>query len=118
MNSKIVNLYPNPSSPAVNLGESASTVNMKMLTVSSSVVQLTDGGYTFGQNTKYVTLDVQDNDVYVTYTGETPSASLGHILYAGNSYTWSVQTAKSAKFLRVGTTAGTDGVIGASQFTD
>ena len=114
MNSKIVNLYPNPTSPAINLGETDATVNMKMLTVSSSVVQLTDGGYTFSGNTKYVTLDVQDNDVYVTYTGETPSASLGHILYAGNSYTWSVNTAKNAKFIRV----GGDAVIGASQFTD
>ena len=114
MNSKIVNLYPNPSSPAINRGETSATVNMKMLTVSSSVVQLTDGGYTFGQNTKYVTLDVQDADVYVTYTGETPSSSLGHRLYAGRSYTWSVNTAKNAKFIRV----STDAVIGASQFSD
>jgi len=114
MNTKIVNLYPKPTNPAIDQGETSDTVNMKMLDVSSSVVQLTDGGYTFSKNTKYVSLDVQDNDVYVTYTGETPADDLGHILYAGNSYTWSVQTAKNAKFIQV----GGDAVIGATQFTD
>ena len=104
MNSHITNLYPKPTA-----GVSA----MKMLTVSSSAVQLTDS-YTFDGKTKYITLDVQDNDVYVTYTGETPSASVGHILYAGNSYTWSVATARAAKFIRV----GNDAVIAASQFTE
>jgi hypothetical protein len=104
MNSHITNLYPKPTS-----GVTA----MKMLTVSSSVVQLTDS-YTFDTRTKYITLDVQDNDVYVTYTGETPSASVGHILYAGNSYTWSVATARAAKFIQV----GSDAVIAASQFAE
>lgn len=105
MNSHITNLYPKPTS-----GVTA----MKMLTVSDSVVQLTDS-YTFDDKTKYITLDVQDNDVYVTYTGETPSATVGHILYAGNSYTWSVATARNAKFIRVG---GSDAVIAASQFAE
>jgi hypothetical protein len=104
MNSHITNLYPKPTS-----GVTA----MKMLTVSNSVVQLTDS-YTFDDKTKYITLDVQDNDVYVTYTGETPNASKGHILYAGNSYTWSVATARAAKFIRV----GGDAVIAASQFAE
>jgi azurin len=104
MNSHITNLYPKPTS-----GVTA----MKMLTVSSSPVQLTDS-YTFDTRTKYITLDVQDNDVYVTYTGETPSASVGHILYAGNSYTWSVATARAAKFVQVGNGA----VIAASQFAE
>jgi hypothetical protein len=104
MNSHITNLYPKPTS-----GVTA----MKMLTVSNSVVQLTDS-YTFDDKTKYITLDVQDNDVYVTYTSETPSASKGHILYAGNSYTWSVATARAAKFLRV----GGDATIAASQFAE
>ena len=105
MNSHITNLYPKPTS-----GVTA----MKMLTVSSSPVQLTDS-YTFDTRTKYITLDVQDNDVYVTYTGETPSASVGHKLYAGRSYTWSKKAAENAKFLRTGST---DAVIAATQFTD
>ena len=86
---------------------------MKMLTVSSSVVQLTDS-YTFDTLTRYIVLDVQDADVYVTYTGETPSASVGHRLYAGRSYTWSKKAAENAKFIRT----GTDAVIAATQFTD
>lgn len=104
MNSRVVNLYPKPT---------AGVTAMKMLTVAGSVVKLTDS-FTFNDNTKYVTIDVQDNDVYVTYTGETPSATVGHILYAGNSYTWSKQAAMAAKFIQVGST----GVIAASEFTD
>ena len=104
-NSFVVNLYPKPNP---NAG------NMKMLTVSSSVVKLESGGYTFDKDTKFIVLDVQDNDVYVTYNNnETPSATVGHILYAGNSYTWDIRTAKAANFIRV----GGDAVIAASQFT-
>lgn len=107
MNSKVVNLYPKPN---------GDVTAMKMLTVGGSVVKLTDS-YTFHENTKYVTLDVQDNDVYVVYTsGDTPSNTTGHILYAGNSYTWSKATAMAAKFVEAGTSA--PAVIAASQFTD
>jgi hypothetical protein len=88
---------------------------MKMLTVADSAVQLTDGGYTFSNISRYVTLDVQDADVFVTYTGETPSGTVGHRLYAGRSYTWSVNSANAAKFIRTGSTSA---VIAASQFTD
>jgi len=104
-NSLVVNLYPKPNSSAGN---------MQMLTVSSSVIKLESGGYTFHKDTKFVVLDVQDNDVYVTYNNnETPSATVGHILYAGNSYTWDIQTARAANFLAV----GGDAVVAASQFT-
>jgi len=104
-NSLVVNLYPKPNSSAGN---------MKMLTVSSSVIKLESGGYAFHEDTKFVVLDVQDNDVYVTYNNnETPSATVGHILYAGNSYTWDIQTAKAANFIKV----GGDAVVAASQFT-
>ena len=107
-NSLVVNLYPKPNSSAGD---------MKMLSVtttpSGGFAKLTDG-YTFHQDTKFVVLDVQDNDVYVTYNNnQTPSATVGHILYAGNSYTWDIQTAKAANFLSVGGTA----IIAASQFT-
>ena len=104
-NARVSNLYPSPT---------GGVTAMKMLTVSSSAVQLTDGGYTFSNLTRYVTLDVQDADVYVTYTGETPSDTVGHKLYAGRSYTWSLNAATKAKFI----SDGTDAVIAATQFTD
>jgi hypothetical protein len=102
MNSKVVNLYPriNPD-----------MADMQMLSVTTS------SNTTFGafqDTTRYVSLDVQDNDVYVTYDGENPSGTLGHILYAGNSYTWHKETAKAAIFNSVGGTT----VIAASEFTD
>lgn len=108
-NSLVVNLYPKPNP---NAG------NMKMLSVSTSPTngkaKLTDSGYTFDQDTKFVVLDVQDNDVYVTYNNDQlPAANVGHILYAGNSYTWDIQTAKAANFVSVGGTA----IVAASQFT-
>ena len=105
MNSRTTNLYPTPTS---------GVTSMKMLTVSSSVVKLTDS-YTFDTLTRYIVLDVQDADVYVTYTDETPSASVGHKLYAGRSYTWSKKAAENAKFIQTGST---DAVIAATQFTD
>ena len=105
-NSRVSNLYPSPT---------GGVTAKKMLDVDDSVRQLTDGGYTFSTLSRYVTLDVQDADVYVTYTGETPSATVGHKLYAGRSYTWSVNAAVQAKFLRTGSVTA---VIAASQFTD
>jgi hypothetical protein len=102
MNSHITNLYPKPTQQVTA---------MEMLTVSNAVKQFATS---YSDRTKYITLDIQDNDVYVTYTGETPSATVGHILYAGNSYTWSKATATAAKFIRV----GGDAVIAASEFTE
>jgi len=102
MNSKVTNLYPriNPN-----------MADMQMLSVS------TTGNTPFGafdKDTLYVSFDVQDNDVYVTYDGENPDANLGHILYAGNAYTWHVETAKVAIFNAVSGTA----IIACSEFTD
>ncbi len=85
---------------------------MEMLSVGTGAA--TSFQTTYDTRTRYIVLDVQDNDVYVTYTGETPSATLGHILYAGRSYTWNVETAQAAKFLSVGGTA----IIAATEFTD
>jgi hypothetical protein len=101
-NSRVTNLYP-----AIN----PDMADMQMLSVTTSSNSVFG---TFQDTTRYVSLDVQDNDVYVTYDGENPSASLGHILYAGNAYTWHIDTAKAAKFNSVGGTA----TIAASEFTD
>ena len=102
-NSSVSNLYPFVNN---------SVDNMEMLSVGTGAVATFQT--TYNQRTRYIVLDVQDNDVYVTYTGETPSATLGHILYAGRSYTWNVETAQAAKFLSVGGTA----IIAATEFTD
>jgi hypothetical protein len=102
-NSRVSNLYPYVNN---------SVDNMEMLSVGTGAVATFQT--TYNQRTRYIVLDVQDNDVYVTYTGETPSATLGHILYAGRSYTWNVETAQAAKFLSVGGTA----IIAATEFTD
>ena len=102
-NSRVSNLYPYVNN---------SVANMEMLSVGTGAVATFQT--TYDTRTRYIVLDVQDNDVYVTYTGETPSATLGHILYAGRSYTWNIETAQAAKFLSVGGTA----IIAASEFTD
>ena len=102
-NSRVSNLYPFVNN---------SVDNMEMLSVGTGAVATFQT--TYNQRTRYIVLDVQDNDVYVTYTGETPDDDLGHILYAGRSYTWNVETAQAAKFLSVGGTA----IIAATEFTD
>lgn len=106
MNSKVTNLYPvvNPS-----------VSSMEMLTVNLDGT-VTEFATTYDQKTRYITLDVQDANVYVTFTGETPSSSVGHILYAERSYTWNKQTAEAAKFKCVSTS--TSAVIAATEFTD
>ncbi len=104
-NSYVTNLY---SKPTVG-------VNDQTLTVSNSAVQF---GTAFNKLTRYIVLDVQDADVRVTYDGDTSgdvSATNGHLLFAGRSYTWSKQAAQAARFFRDG---GTDAKIHASEFTD
>jgi hypothetical protein len=105
MNSRTTNLYPKPT-PGVTA--------MEMLSVDSTSVQHTFAT-TYNRLTRYVVLDVQDADAYVTYTGENASDTVGHRLFAGRSYTWAVETAQQAKFVATGSTTS---VIAASEFTD
>ncbi len=99
-NSNVVNLYPVPTKG----------VNDQTLTVSNSVVQLSS----FDELTRYIVLDVQVADVRVTYDDSAPTASNGHIVFAGRSYTWAKETAEAAKFFRDGSA---DATIHASEFT-
>ena len=103
MNSRTSNLYlgnPNPNATNQNL------------TVSNSTVSLT-APHT---DTDYVIIDVQDNDVYITFDGTTPSASNGHVLPDGQGLlVISANAARVAKFIRA---TGSDGVIHATQFVD
>lgn len=105
MNSRVRNLYPKPT-PGVT--------SMQMLDVDSTSVQhqLTSP---FNTLTRYLVLDVQDNDAYVTFTDESASATVGHRLYAGRSYTLDADTARLAKFVSTGSVTS---VIAATEFTD
>ena len=102
-NSRSTNLYPKPVA-----GHTDQTLT----------VDDTAGGKqfsAFSANCKYVVLDVQVADVRVTYDGSPPTSTNGHILFAGRSYTWAVETARAAKFIEDTTT---DATIHASEFTD
>ena len=83
------------------------------LAVSSSPVQLS-AGLSYHGDTKYIFIDVQNQDVIVTFDGSTPSTSNGHVLSVGYRAFWHVNTARAAKFIRAG---GSDGAVHASQFS-
>ena len=111
-NSFVTNLYPIPSG----------TANDHRLTVDATAggVQFSDSGKddnanAFDSLTKYIAMDVQDADVFMTFDGSAPTTSNGHKLYAGRSYTLSKEAAVKAKFIRSGSTSAK---IHASQFTN
>lgn len=101
MNSHITNLYPVPNG----------TVAGENLAVSTSAVQFA----ALDSDSKYAMIDVQDDSVYVTFDGSTPSATNGHLLLKEQGLiVLQAQTAKAAKFIRV----TTDAVVHISQFCD
>ncbi len=69
----------------------------------------------FDSGTKYIAMDVQNADVFVTFDTSAPTTSNGHKLFAGRSYTFSTDAAVKAKFIQAG---GTSAIIHASQFTN
>lgn len=103
MNAFITNLYPIPT-PGIN---------DQRLTVDNTAggVQLS----AFSDTTKYLWLDVQDADCFVTFDGSAPTTTNGHKLYAGEKYIWNKVAARSAKFIRSGATSA---IIHASEFTN
>ena len=117
-NSFVTNLYPKPTD-----GTSLRKMNVDSTSAAHTILgdsTINDGSDTAGSTsfnslTKYVVLDVQDADVFVTYDGTTPGADYGHRLYAGRSYTWSKVAAIKAKFVATGSTTA---VIQSSEFTD
>lgn len=100
-NTFAVNIYPVPTTGGVD----------ERLAVSSTAVEFATT-WENGSN-KFVVLDIQGANVMVTFDGSTPTASNGHILYVGESYTWHVKTADAAKFIR----QASDATIHASPFT-
>jgi hypothetical protein len=92
-NVRVTNIYPlkvNPDTPGNPIDQA--------LTVSGAVVSFAP----FQERTTIVTFDVQFADVRVRFGADDPTAVLGHVLYAGQSYTWSKQQAAAAKFIAIG----------------
>lgn len=110
-NSNVVNLYPVPNR---TIGDRVLTVGASATTLLTTADLSGNTASSFDDETRYIVLDVQDADVRVTYDGVAPTGSVGHILFAGRSYTWAVETAKVAQFIRDG---GTSAKIHASEFT-
>jgi hypothetical protein len=114
-NSYITNLYPRPTENTRLRKLAVPTNANKQLEADGTQVTPNAGAAgNFNSLTRYVVLDVQDNDAYVSYDGVDAAAGAGHRLYAGRSYTWSKKAAQSAKFLAISGTAN----IYASEFTD
>lgn len=97
-------LYPYPAAA------SGANTASQSLTVSTSAVAI---GTAFPATTDMVTFDVQTNTVRARWDGTDPTSTVGHILYAGNSYTWSRSQFNAAKFIRI-STATADATIFAS----
>ena len=103
MNSHITNLYPQPNGTVA--GE-----NLSCATTGTGAQFAT-----FNSNTKYVIIDVQDNNVYGTFDDTALTATNGHVLVKDNPLiTLSANAGKAAKFLGI---SGT-GIVHVSQFVD
>lgn len=101
-NSLIVNLYPSPTGEAD-----------ERLAVSTAAVSLT-AAWTESK-TKYVLIDVQGDDVMVTFDGSAPTSTNGHLFKKSTPpFLWHKNTARLAKFIR---SASTDASIQATPFT-
>jgi len=102
MNSRISNLYignPNPNGTPENLAVAGSEVSLAALHI----------------DTDYVLIDIQDNNVWVTFDNTTPSASNGHLLVKEQGLiVLSKNAAKAAKFIQVSAAA----VIQSTEFVD
>ena len=88
-----------------------SPVASQSLTVSTAAVAPT--GFTASPDVdgvNYVTFDIQTNSVRVRWDGTDPTGTVGHVLYAGSAYTWSVSQFNASKFIRI-STATADAVI-------
>lgn len=60
-----------------------------------------------------VALDIQGQTVRVRWDGTDPTSTVGHILYAGQAYTWATNQFNASKFIRI-STASADATIFAS----
>lgn len=113
MFSQIRALYPLPA--RINSGGVNSAVADQSLTVSTASVPAT--GYTEasagGGAVLLVTFDVQTSNVRCRWDGTAPTSTTGHLLYAGQGYTWPTGQYNAARFIR-DTAASVDATIFAS----
>lgn len=91
-------------------GTSTQATGQQLTVTSTATVQFS----AFNKLTTCVVLDIQTANTYCTFDGTTPSATSGHILYAGSAYTWSTAAATFAKFVATTTTNAT---VYCSEFT-
>lgn len=89
----------------------SSATASQSLTVSTAAVGFATS---FNANTNIVDFDVQDSAVRVRWDGTDPTSTVGHILPAFTGYSWDVQRAAAAKFIRI-STASSDATIFASE---
>lgn len=112
MQSQINVLYPLPAY------EASAPVTSQATVVSTAAVSPT--GYTSdtgGGGVALVTLDIQVSNLRVRWDGVAPTATVGHLLFAGTNYTWSVSMYNAAKFIR-DTAASVDGTVFASPLSN
>ena len=104
MNSRTSNLYIG------NVNPNGTPENLSVPTTGTGVAFAT-----FHTDTDYVLIDIQDNNVYVTFDGSAPTASNGHLLVKEQGLiVLSKNAAKAAKFLAIGSAA----VIQSTEFVD
>lgn len=97
---KTINLHPKPSATA-GVRTAVSTT-----AVASGVTPLATDYYAL--------VEIQTNDMYVTFDGTTPSGTNGFKYTAGTRETWSKQRLLAAKFIRV----SADGAVMVQPLTD
>jgi len=100
-NTFTVNLYPFPAP-----GDTS-----EKLTVGATATDFVKTWY--NGKTKFVLIDFQAYDAYVTFDGSTPTTTNGHLYKAGTREMWSANQADAAKFIR----STSDCVVFASPFT-
>lgn len=101
------NLNPLYPKPAI-LSTGGSSQGQRLAVTSGSAVQFA----AFDKDTSLVVADVTGGTLYVTFDGQTPSATVGNSLYVGDKLIWSNATATAAKFIA----ASTSGALYAHQF--
>lgn len=101
--------YPRPARLA-----NAAVTGTALTVTSTAAVQFAATSFSnFDNRLDIITLDIQGNDVWVTFDGSTPSSSAAHIMYNREKVDWSPATAQAAKFVA---TTTTNAVIYASPF--
>jgi len=105
----------NPLFPQRAVDNTGTPVASQSTAVSTAAVAATGYTATPGGTThvQLVTFDVQGADVRVRWDGTDPTATVGHYLQAGSSYTWQASMYNAAKFIR-DTSATQDATIFAS----